>query len=359
MVESGTAHHILGYAQTLDGGGVERVLLRLAGLWAARGRRVTLVIGDVSGPLAGDLPTGVETVVLGTRSYVALMRALPGIVTERCPDVLFCPGNHYTGVAAWTRARLRRGCPPTVAKLSNALDRDDMAAATRAGYRAWLGLHPRFCDALAAMSPGMADEAARAMRMPRNRIAVIANPPARPRFDAAPVGLPDRYLLGVGRLTAQKRWDRAIAALPLLADRLIPLVILGEGPGRHALLALARRHGVSDRLILPGYAADPLPAMAGAAALVLTSDFEGVPGVLREALSVGTPVIATDSSVAIREIVATPDHGSVVPRGNAGALVAALDHWLDPTRRRPAATIDPGDPAGDYLKLFDTLSSAS
>jgi glycosyltransferase involved in cell wall biosynthesis len=357
MSDPPPAQHILAYVQTLDGGGVERASLRLAGLWAARGRRVTLVIGCDRGPLSAELPPGVETVVLGTRSYHALARAVASIVRERRPDRLFCAGNHYTAVAAWTRVRLGHACPPIVAKLSNALDRADMATVVRAGYRAWLRMHPRFCDRIVAMSPGMADAAAREMRMPGARIAVIANPPALPRADAAPVALPDRYLLGVGRLAAQKRWDRAVSALPRLADRSLPLVILGEGHQREALVALANRLAVADRLILPGHVADPLPAMAGAVAVVLTSDFEGVPGVLRESLGVGTPVIATDSSVAIREIVGRPDQGSIVARDDPAALVAALDHWLTPGRARPVPAMVTGDPAGDYLALFDSLAS--
>lgn len=72
------ADHILGYAQTLQGGGVERALLRLAGGWAAAGRRVTLVVGVPEGPLAAELPDGVEVVALGSPSYGALLRGLSG-----------------------------------------------------------------------------------------------------------------------------------------------------------------------------------------------------------------------------------------------------------------------------------------
>ncbi|WP_326525344.1 glycosyltransferase [Sphingomonas sp.] len=355
-----TARHILTCAQTLDGGGVERAMLRLATRWAAAGRRVTIVIGCADGPLADELPDGAETIVLGHRGYGALARAIPAIVEDRAPDAVFCPGNHYTGVAAWTRLRLGRRCPPTIAKLSNTLHRADHGPVARAVYRAWLRAHPRFCDAVVAMSAAMAAEAARHLHLPPDRIAVIANPPAMPRADALPVALPTgRYLLGVGRLAAQKRWDRAIVALAAIADRDIPLVILGEGPERATLEALAARVGVAQRLLLPGHAGDPLPVMAGAAALVLTSDFEGVPGVLREALSVGTPVVTTDSSVAIPEIVTTPALGSIVPRDDAAALAAAIDHWLAPGRARPAPVSAGGDPAADYLALFDVLSAAS
>lgn len=346
------ANHIILPVQTLNGGGVEKVSLRLAEAWIAAGRRVTLAIGSREGPLAAEIPAGAEAVVIGDARYVALVRAMPGIVRAAAPDVLFCPGNHYSAVAAWTRWRLGRRCPPVVAKVSNALVRGDMGAGVAWGYRAWLRLHPRFVDALVAMTPGMAREAATAM--PAARIHVIANPPPRPGAGAAPAG---RYLLGVGRLAPQKRWDRAIAALARIADPQVTLTIYGEGPERAALAAQAAALGLGERVRLPGYVADPAAAIAGAAAVVLTSDFEGVPGVLREALAAGTPVVTTDSSVAVREIVAGPAQGSVVAVGDDAALVAALDHWLAPGRARPDPVAASGDPAAAYLALFDSLAS--
>ena len=66
-----------------------------------------------------------------------------------------------------------------------------------------------------------------------------------------PLSLPSRYVLGVGRLAPQKRWDRLTAAMPLLAAR-VPLVILGEGEARGALERQAQMLGVE--LLLPGHA---------------------------------------------------------------------------------------------------------
>lgn len=348
------ARLILGYAQTFAGGGVERALLRLCDKWVVAGRRVTLVVGQPDGPLAAEMPSGVELVTLGSASYHALF-ALPGIVTEQRPDVIFCPGNHYTSIAAWTRMRLRGACPPIVGKVSNALDRGDYNPIIRAGHRAWLRLHPHFLDRMVAMTAATAEATIAATGIARGRVAVIANPQATPISGAAAPDLPGRYILGVGRLAPQKRWDRLIAALPRLADRFVPLMILGEGAERAALMAQAAALGVTDRVLLPGHAADPLEAMARAAVVALTSDFEGVPGVLHEALSVGTPVVATDCSPAVREIVSSAALGDVVARGDGDALVAALDRWLGGAGR-PAPVPPPGeDSAARYLKLFDSL----
>lgn len=348
------AGHILSFAQTLKGGGVERALLRLAGEWAARGRRVTLVIGDSTGPLAGELPVGVEVLDGGGGGYLAMARAALGAVRATRPDVIFCPGNHYSGAAALLRPFTDA---PVVAKLSNALAGTHRGA-VGLGYRGWLRLHPGFVDHLVAMTPASAGEARALMRMPADRISVIANPPVRRRADATPLALPPgRFILGVGRLAPQKRWERLVAAMPSIpAD--VSLMILGEGPERAAIEAQAAALGLADRVMLPGHAADPLPVMAAASVVALTSDHEGVPGVLREALGEGTPVVSTDSSVAIPELIDSPAKGTIVPRGDAAALVAALARWLSPDALRPPPTRVTGDPAGDYLTLFDALVSS-
>ena len=347
--------HILTYAQTLHRGGVERAMVRMIEGWLREGCRVTLVLASAERLKSDELPQGVTLVDLGKDSYTTLF-GMARAVRAAQPDLIFCPGNYYSGAAAIAWLRLGRACPPIVGKLSNALVRPDMGAALAWAYRRWLRLHPRFLAHLVAMTPAMAAEAAAEMRMPAARISVIANPPALPDADAARVALPEgRYIVGVGRLEPQKRWDRLIAALPKIADRDIALVLIGEGSARAALEAQVATLGLQGRVTLPGHAADPLPAMAGAAVAVLTSDYEGVPGVLREALSQGTPVVATESSVAVREIVTGPELGSVVPREDAGALVAALDHWLAPGRARPEPVTAGGDPIAEYLALFDRL----
>ena len=346
--EPPTARHILTYAEDLRGGGVERAQLRLARGWLAAGRRVTLAIEDISGPLAAELPAGLEIVT------PSRLLALPGVVRRLAPDVIFCPGNFYTGIAAWTRLRLGKACPPIVAKMSNAPARADHGLLMHAAHQVWLGRHGGFLDHLVAMTPATADEAAPATRMV-GRTSVIPNPPAVAVPSALP-DLPARFILGVGRLEPQKRWDRLIAALPMLADRTIPLVILGEGSERRTIEAQIRALRLGERVLLLGHGSDPLPVMARATVLALTSEYEGVPGVLREALSVGTPVISTDSSAAVGEIVDRPDRGTVIARDDTAALVAALDAWIAPTARRPVPVPQPGaDSAERYLTLFDQL----
>ncbi|MNY12297.1 4-alpha-N-acetylgalactosaminyltransferase [compost metagenome] len=71
------------------------------------------------------------------------------------------------------------------------------------------------------------------------------------------------------------------------------LIIFGEGALRIRLLEQALALGVADRVDLPGYTDDPLAEVAAADCFVLSSRFEGSPNALVEALSTGTPVVAT------------------------------------------------------------------
>ena len=348
------ADHVMTYALGLERGGVERAQLRLIDGWIAAGRRVTLVLGHRDGALAGEIPAGTEVIDLATHSYTRLARSLGALVADTQPDILFCAGNYYTGCAAAARMRLGLASPPMVGKMSNAVDRGDHGIWMGIAHARWLRYHGRFLDWLVAMTPATADVAARAMRM-EDRVSVIPNPPARAKPGIAPIALPPgRAILGVGRLAPQKRWDRLIDALVQLPQD-VSLTILGEGPLREALAAQANTVGVASRVYLPGQADDPFPAMAAARLVALTSDFEGVPGVLREALSVGTPVVATESSESIAEIIDAPALGTIVPRDDPAALVAALAHWIDAPRPSPVAM--PGaDSAVRYLELFDRLT---
>lgn len=353
------ARHILSFVQTLGGGGVERVLLRLATAWLAADRRVTLLVGKREGPLAAELPAGIEIVEIGSARFPDL-RVLPAIARQVAADVVFCPGNHYSSIAIWTRLRLGRQGPPVIAKISNSLVRRDHHFPLAQAYRFWLRRHPPNLDHFVAMSPAMRDEAMAMMGAAPDQVSVIANPPLPPDLAPLPFVLPDRPVIaGVGRLEPQKRWDRAIAALPLLADQRTTLVIAGEGSERAALEAQVAALGLGERVLLPGHVDNVAPILAAASVAVLTSDFEGVPGALREALALGTPVVATESSVAMREIVASPALGDLVPLEDSVGLVTALDRWLAPDAVRPDPVPAPGvNAATDYLALFDRLVAA-
>jgi glycosyltransferase involved in cell wall biosynthesis len=156
----------------------------------------------------------------------------------------------------------------------------------------------------------------------------------------APPDLPDRPLEVVfaGRLAAEKRVEdllRAVADVPEAR-----LTVVGDGPRRGALEAEARALGVEARVGWLGAVAwGPalLDVLRRSSVLVLPSATEGLPLVLVEAMSQGTPVVATRVG-GVPELVEDGVTGLLVPPGRPDELARALRALLEdpPLRRRLA-----------------------
>jgi glycosyltransferase involved in cell wall biosynthesis len=135
----------------------------------------------------------------------------------------------------------------------------------------------------------------------------------------------DFYLLGVGRLVPIKGFDLAVTAMKHVCQE-VPgahLVLLGDGPERAALEALARREQLMDRLCITGVEEEPAPYLAAADVLVAPSRNEGMGRVIVEAMSVGLPVVASRVG-GIPSVVEDGRSGRLVPPENPQELSAAL-----------------------------------
>ena len=150
----------------------------------------------------------------------------------------------------------------------------------------------------------------------------------------AQVGLDEHpTLLSVGHLIDRKGHHHVIGALPHLPGW--RAMIVGEGPERARLLALAGALGVADRVRLMG--AHPhaeLPRFYGAAdVLVLASSREGWANVLLEAMACGTPVVASDIP-GNPEVVQRREAGLIVERNTAEGFAAGVRAlWADAPAR--------------------------
>ncbi len=114
------------------------------------------------------------------------------------------------------------------------------------------------------------------------------------------------------------------------------LLILGTGPERPALEALIRQLDLEHDVSLAGFVTNPYAYMARASLFVLSSKWEGLPGVLIEALCCGAPVISTDCPSGPREILRKGEYGQLVPVGDVPALARAIEITLaGKTPRRP------------------------
>ncbi|RLT42960.1 MAG: glycosyltransferase family 1 protein [Chloroflexi bacterium] len=138
----------------------------------------------------------------------------------------------------------------------------------------------------------------------------------------------------VGRLTGQKGVDVLLNAFAIV-HRALPtarLLLIGDGPQRAALAALAGGLQISAAVHFAGWREDARAQMAALNVLAIASRWEGFGLVTLEAMQAGVAVVASRVS-ALPEIVLDGETGLLVPAANAAKLAAALLALLqDPQR---------------------------
>lgn len=351
----------------LGPGGAERVVSHMAGYWAEAGRSVSVITFEPPGtppffPLPPDVrltqldllrpATGrVDGLAANAGRVAALRQAL-----REAKSAAYVAFTSRVNVLTVLAAR-GLGRPVIIAERSNPL----LLPQGRLWQAAQRAIYP-LADRVVFQSERVA--ACFSERV-RRRAVIIPNPVFAPPTLAAPAVRPRRILLGMGRLDADKAYDRLVRAFAVLAARhpLWDLEIWGDGPERPRLIALAGELGLAGRVRLPGRTAEPLARMRAADLFALTSRYEGFPNVVLEALACGLPVVSLDVPFGPREIIRHGVDGLLAPPDDEVALVSALSRLMgdEAERARLAArAVEAGERFHPrrIMALWDALLSS-
>lgn len=328
------------FLPSLAGGGAERTMVSLAGELAQRGIGVDLVLSTATGPYLDDLSDQVTVVDLGASRVVTSLPALVRYLRRERPSAMLTVLSHASIVGLIAGLVARAGTRLAV------LEQDTMSEVMRESKRRRARLLPLLirwlypkADEIIAVSTGVADDLADFAHLPRRRIEVVYNPVVTPEMkQAAGEDVPHPWfaagappvVLGIGRLQPRKK-DFALlirAFARARADSEARLIILGEGPERPQLEALVAELQLGDVVELPGFVDNPYAYLSHAALFVLSSQWEGLPTVLIEAMCCGVPVVATDCPSGPYEILDGGRHGELVPVGDEEHMAAAIARGL-------------------------------
>jgi glycosyltransferase involved in cell wall biosynthesis len=327
------------FLPALYGGGAERTMLKLAGGITERNYIVDLVLARAKGPYLTEIPQNVRLIDLNaSRDLFSLFPLVKYLRKER-PAVLLS-GLHTNIIAII--ARKLAGVPTRVV----VSERNTFSIRTQSfssDFR--IRLMPKLvkllyplADWVVAVSKGVAEDLVEQVGIPKERIAVIYNPVVTHELKAKAANSLDHawlkagqppVILSAGRLSVQKDFGTLILAFARIREASnARLLILGEGDERQALEDQIRKLGLEQYVCMPGFVTNPYPYMREASVFVLSSKYEGLPGVLIEALYCGTRLVATDCPSGPREVLCDGSYGQLVPVGDAKLMAQAIGKAL-------------------------------
>ncbi|NQX89621.1 MAG: glycosyltransferase, partial [Halioglobus sp.] len=126
------------------------------------------------------------------------------------------------------------------------------------------------------------------------------------------------------------------------------------------LQSLAETLGIANDVAMPGFVDTPFQYMSRSSVFALSSAYEGLPGVLIQAMACGCPVISTDCPGGSTEILTDGEYGTLTRRGDeqdmAHAILASLDKAPDTQRLvQRAEDFSVERAVESYLSLLDSV----
>jgi glycosyltransferase involved in cell wall biosynthesis len=363
---------------TLTSGGAERVAVTVLSALDQQHERVLYLFSAENAVYLDRVGNGIRVVVATQKSWLGRLRELAMFIREFQPDIVMPFLSYFITALAvkWAGSRsivvFNQGTPT-----SGFLEDPDFSWKQPWRRRVFAAMTRYFynrADAIVATSQGVADDLIANYGVARPKIHVLHNPvdlDALAQQSAEPI---DAELAGdhpvvaaAGRLANVKNYPLLIAAIAELAPTtLVHVWILGEGPERSRLEALARERGVASLVRFLGFQSNPWRFIARADAFALTSVYEGFGNVLVEAMACGTPIVATGSPGTI-EIITNGRNGFLVEH-DARSLASAIGELVTNRERREALIARARESvahyalpavAGRYEQLFAELKASA
>jgi glycosyltransferase involved in cell wall biosynthesis len=323
---------------SLTAGGAERALVDLLGYLEdhLRDYAVHLVLLDVEEQLHA-VPSWVQTHVLNAKfnflwSTILLSRLLRGLA----PAVTLSFLNRSNCANVISSKLLKYPC--IISERTHPSSRFE-GGVNGLVTKAIMRLTYPHANQVIAVSQGVRHDLMTNFGVQGTKIRVIYNAVDIDRIcqqalELPATGVPEPYIVSAGRLVPSKNFQLLIESYRLsgIAEN---LVILGEGEERPKLERLVSSLGLEGRVILPGHMQNPYPIIGAARLFVSSSNLEGFPNALIEAMALGRPVVATDCDTGPMEIltgamqarcteVALAEYGILVPVNSTELLSQAI-----------------------------------
>jgi glycosyltransferase involved in cell wall biosynthesis len=320
----------------LNGGGAEKMMVRLANGLANLGDNVSLVLLTQGGVNISNVNSNVNLIELKSSRTVTALPKLIKYLNENKPDKILSSLTHVNVIAIFSCLYLGVLDKLFVSE-RNAFSKDKHVSKDfliKCAYFMAPILYRIIPNPVIAVSKGVAQDLIKTTIVNSKSVTNAPNPVLDDDFlqqnyqKSTHAWLIDKKvptIVAVGRLAPQKGFDILIKSMAEVIKVInCRLIIFGDGELRSKLECLIKDLKLDNVIVLPGYVSSPLNEMAHADLFVLSSRFEGSPNVLVEAMSTGIKVLATDCPHGPDEILLSGEYGYLVKTESVNSIAQGI-----------------------------------
>lgn len=346
------------FLPSLAGGGAERRMLEVADLLTRAGFVVDLIVTRRGGAWWGSVSPTTRLINLNAWKAPISLPSLVRYIRRERPDAMIATIDQCCVTALVAKWFVGRKFRLILRQETVYSAYYDTAGPVMKALMLFMRLLLHTADAIWSVSSYVAGDLKRLAPKAAALVYVLENPVSADLLRKAKQPVAHPWLLDatvpvvltVGRLKIlEKDHPTLLRAFAMVVKRRSArLVVLGDGPDKSRLEALSRELGIRDLVDFAGFQMNAVAYMAHAQVFVLSSIFEGLPGVLIEALACGTSVVSTDCPGGVREVLEDGKWGRLVRIGDAAALADAI-----------CETIDSPMPPADLVRAASRYSTAA
>lgn len=304
-------------------GGAERVMSILANEWYSCGEKVRFFLTGTPAESSYPLSEGIKIVSSFEVAQKARFEQAVHIreIRKECinwkPDVVI---SFYNDVCALTAIAIRGLNIPLIYSERNDPNKVNQRSVDKIYRKIVEHKADKFVFQTEGAKKCYPDKVQR-------KSCVILNPMNTSTFPTHDFTNEEKTIVSVGRLEAQKNQMLLIDAFSMIVNQIpdFRLVIFGEGKLRDTLEERVKQKGLQERFFLPGAKTGIQDYIKNSALFVLSSDYEGIPNALIEAMAIGLPCISTDCSPGgARALIENEKNGLLVPCNDTEKLASAM-----------------------------------
>ncbi|MBN2144937.1 MAG: glycosyltransferase [Candidatus Aureabacteria bacterium] len=310
---------------SIEGGGAERVMLHLIDYLNAKGYPIRLVLFNDVVHYPESLPVNIEIRNLGKKSRFSFLKLIRGVareIREYEPQVVLSSLYYANIVSTLASIFTKKKFKLLLWEHNN--PKSYLTAEKYSFIKIQLMKFTyKKADVVITVSKVIKKIMEDNFNIPFCRAKAIYNPIPieiiRERsYEKVEHGFlndpQNTVLIAVGRFNAQKRYDRLLGAFKLAhaVNNSMRLLILGQGSLEKDLKQLSVNLGLIDLVDFIGFKNNPYAWMKQADIFVLTSDYEGFPMVLLEAMACGIPIVSVDCPTGPDELILSGENGLLV-----------------------------------------------